>query len=190
MNASLPEGASQLIALLELHRHTLPFADAELARHRALHQTIGAHQERGAIALNAWREALSRRWECEVSSQRVYSATMRQLHAYYGADTSYAQLVAPGHPNSPVTPSDLLADMRRLEASIALLSPQPPFAEACLSQLHTAATDLAAAIEWTDRCETERRNIQLEQRLAVSLYQRACDKTRRLISTHVPEQGQ
>jgi hypothetical protein len=189
MNVTLPEGAGQLIALLELHRHSLPFADAELARHRALHHAIDAHQERGAVALNAWREALSRRWECEVHSQRVYSATMRQLHAYYGADTSYAQLVAPGHPNSPMTPADLLVDMRRLAASIALLSPQPPFAEEHLHKLHTAAIDLAATIEWTDRCETERRNIQLEQRLTVSLYQRACDKTRRLISSHVSEQG-
>lgn len=187
MTTALLEGASQLIALLERHRRTLPFADEELARHQALRHALDDQHRRGEHALSCWREALSRRWECEVSAQRVYSAALRQLSDYYGDDPAYARLVAPAHPNHPITPTDLLADMRRLEASIALLSPRPAFAENCLERLRATADELAAAIDWTGRCEAERRSIMLEQRIAANLYQRACDKTRRLLSNHLPD---
>ena len=35
---------------------------------------------------------------------------------------------APTQPSAALTPSNLLADMRRLEASLSLLRPPPPFA--------------------------------------------------------------
>lgn len=185
--ATLLEGASQLIALLERHRSSLPFADEELARHRALRHAIDDQHRRGEHALSDWREALSHRWECEVSAQRVYTAALRQLSAYYSDDSTYARLVAPAHPGNSTTASDLLDDMRRLEASIALLNPRPEFADGCLQQLRAAGDNLAAAIDWTGRCEAERRSILLEQRIASNLYQRACDKTRRLLNSLIPD---
>jgi hypothetical protein len=184
---NLLEGASQLIALLERHRSNLPFADEELARHRALRHAIDDQHRRGEHALSDWREALSNRWECEVSAQRVYTAALRQLNEYYSDDSTYARLVGPAHPGNPTTASDLLDDMRRLEASIALLNPRPDFAEASLPHLRATGDNLAAAIDWTGRCEAERRSILLEQRIASNLYQRACDKTRRLLSSLIPE---
>lgn len=181
---ALLEGASQLITLLERHRGVLPFADEELARHRALRHALDEHHRRGEHALSVWREALSRRWEAEVNGQRVYTATLRQLSEYFGEDPAYAQLVAPRNAQSFSTASDLLADMRRIEASLALLSPRPAFADESVTRLRAAADDLEAAIDWNSRCEAERRSILLEQRIATNLYQRACDKTRRLLASH------
>jgi len=185
MTTALLEGSTQLIALLERHRTSLPFAEEELARHRALRLAIDDQHRRSAHALSDWREALSRRWECEVSAQRLYTATMRQMSEYYSDDPAYARLVAPAHPDSGVTPRELLSDLRRLEASIALLSPRPVFADECLRRLRASGDELASAIDWTGRCESERRSIMLEQRIATNLYQRTCEQTRRLLSAHL-----
>jgi hypothetical protein len=170
--------------MLELRRTELPFADEELARHRALRSALDDQISRGEQTLSAWRTALSQRWDAEVSGQRTYSSVLRQIAGYFGSDATYLQLVAPAQPSVALTASNLLTDMRRLQASLALLRPRPSFAEESLSRMRDAGDRLAAAIEWSEHCEAERRRVLIEQRMANNLYERVCQKTRRLVASH------
>jgi hypothetical protein len=173
--------------MLETRRAELPFADEELARHRTLRDALAAQRALGEQALADWRQALAQRWRAEVSGQRTYTAVQRQIAGYFGNDAMYLQLVAPSQPSSALTAANLLADMRRLEASLALLRPRPPFAEESLAQMREAGDRLAAAIEWSEHCENARRRVLIEQRLATNLYDRVCQKTRRLVAAHTPD---
>lgn len=185
----IPDAATMLIALLERHRATHPILEEELERHRSLCGVLAEHQERGEHALCAWRAAISRRWACEVSAQRAYSAVQRQLAAYYGPDRAYAQLIAPGHPESASTASDLLHDVRRLRASLELLAPHPPFADEAIARLRESGDELADALEETARCEAARRSVLTEQRIVVNLYERAYERARRHLATFLGEQA-
>jgi hypothetical protein len=171
--------------MLELRRSELPFADEELARHQTLRSALDEQLARGEQALSDWRAALSRRWDAEVGGQRAYSSVRRQIAGYFGSDATYLQLVAPSQPATALTAGNLLADMRRLEASLALLRPRPPFAEESLDRMRDAGDRLAAAIEWSEHCEAERRRVLIEQRLANNLYERVCQKTRRLVASYM-----
>lgn len=179
-----PDAATQIITMLELRRTEFPFADEELARHRTLRTALDEQITLGEQALAEWRQALSRRWEAEIHGQRIYSAIQRQISSYFGNDAMYLQLVAPSHPSTGLTASNLLSDMRRLEASLALLRPSPPFAEESLTHIRAASDRLAAAIEWSEHCELERRRVIIEQRMAANLYERVCQKTRRLMAAY------
>ncbi len=183
-----PEAADQLLVLLELRRQELPFANEELARHQALRSAIDEQNQRGEQTLADWRKALSERWQAEVAGQRAYITVQRKLAAYFDNDTTYLQLVAPTAPAAALTATTLLADMRRLEASLALLRPHPPFAEECLAQMREAGNRLAAAITLTDHCEAERRRVLIEQRMATNLYERVCQKTRQLVAEYALEE--
>jgi hypothetical protein len=184
LNTTSPEAIAQIITILERRRAELPFADEELARHRALRSALADQTARGEQTLADWREALSRRWEAEVNGQRVYSAVQRKLAGYFRNDTNYLQLVASSQPSVALTPSNLLADMRRLQASLALLRPQPTFVDESLASMRAAGDALAAAIEWSEHCEAERRRVLIEQRMATNLYERVCQKTRRLVAAY------
>jgi hypothetical protein len=179
------DAIAHLTRMLELRRTEIPFADEELAHHRALRSALDEQIARGEQALADWRAALSQRWEAEVNGQRAYSAVLRQIADYFGNDTIYLQLVAPSYPATALTASNLLADMRRIEASLALLRPRPPFAEESLARMRAAGDSLAAAIAWSERCEEERRRVLIEQRMANNLYERVCQKTRRLLADHI-----
>lgn len=189
MAPPVSDAARRLVALLEHHCEAFPPLEEELAQQRSLAHMLAEHQLRGEQSLSAWRAALSRRWECEVSAQRAYSAAQRQLAAYYGPDAAYAQLIAPAHPGNASTPADLLHEVRRLEASLELLSARPPFAAEALGSLRAAGDALAVAIDESARCEAERRSLLLEQRMVASLYERAYARARRQIVRYLPEQG-
>jgi hypothetical protein len=181
---SLASTATQLVKLLERHRAALPFADAELARHQALRLALSEHHARSEDALNAWRSAISHRWGCEVRAQRTLSAVLRLAGAESAALPACQHLVAAPAANAPVTPADLLADLRRLAASLALLNPAPAFVAASIADLQAAADELAAAIDLTLRCESVRRHMLLEERLTTNLYLRTCAQTHQLINDH------
>jgi hypothetical protein len=185
--ASIPDAATHLVAMLERYRDACPLLNEELAHQRALAIAMAEQRKRGEQALSDWRAALSRRWECEVSAQRAYCDIQRQLGAYYGSDSAYAQLIAPSHPASGTTASDLLHEVRRLEASLELLAPRPPFAGQAIARLSAVAAELAAAIDQTARCEIERRSILTDQRIAANLYERAYDRARQLLARHLGE---
>lgn len=187
--SSPPDAAARLVALLERHRETYPVLEEELAQQQTLTRVLADHRHRGEQALSAWRAALSRRWECEVRAQRAYSSVQRKLEAYYGPDQAYAQLIAPGHPASASTASDLLHDVRRLGASLELLAPRPPFAAEAMARLRVAGDELARAIEQTASCEAERRSVLTEQRIATNLFERAYTRARRHLAGFLGEQA-
>jgi hypothetical protein len=180
----LTAAANQLVTLLERHRAALPFAEEELARHQALQSALAERHARSEDALSAWRSALSQRWECEVRAQRTFSAVHRLASPHLDTQSAYHQLVAASVASAPVTHTDLLADLRRLAASLALLMPPPPFVASCLADLQNAADALAAAIDRTIRCEATRKQMLLEERLTTNLYQRTCAQTHQLIASH------
>lgn len=184
-----PDAAHRLVALLERHCAAFPVLEEDLAQQRSLAQVLAEHRLRDEQLLGAWRAAISRRWQCEVSAQRAYSAVQRQLSAYYGADAAYAQLLAPAHPSNASTPSDLLHEVRRLEASLELLTAHPPFAAEAMRLLRAAGDDLARAIDETSRYEVERRSLQIEQRMAANLYERAYGRARRQLAHYIGEQN-
>jgi hypothetical protein len=184
-----PDAASRLLAALEHHRDTHPLLDEELSRQRTLAAAMAEQRQRDEQSLSHWRAAISRRWECEVKAQRAYTSIERQLSAYYGDDAAYAQLIAPAHPASSSTASDLLHDVRRLEASLELLSPRPPFAAEAIARLRAVAEDLGTAIDLTVRCEVERRSVLTDQRIAANLYERAYDRARQLLARHLGDQA-
>ncbi len=189
LTISISDAANQLVATLERYRDTYPILDEELARQRALAVAMAEQHERGEQALNEWRAALSRRWECEVNAQRAYCEVERQFGTYYSSDSAYAQLIAPSHPTSGSTASDLLHQVRRLEASLELIQPRPPFAAEAITKLRAVAADLADAIEQTARCEVERRSVLTDQRIAANLYERAYERARQLLAHHLGEQA-
>jgi chromosome segregation ATPase len=188
MGQPLPDPSSRLIALLEHHRGAFPQLDDELAQQQRLAHTLAEQRQHSERALAAWRSALSRRWECEVQAQRAYSSVQRQLNAHYGSDAAYAQLIAPARPGGPSTPSELLHHLRRLEAALKLLMPQPPFAALALAELRAISSSFEQAIDATTQCETERRRLLTEQRIAANLYEQAYDRARRLLAHFVGEQ--
>ncbi|NTV62410.1 MAG: hypothetical protein HGA65_02590 [Oscillochloris sp.] len=182
--ATHPDTATQLLTMLELRRNEFPFADEELARHHALRNALDEQNERSTQTLAAWRQAISQRWEAEINGQRTYIAIQREIEAYFSDDATYLQLVAPSQPATALTANNLLADMRRLEASLALLRPRPPFAERSLALMREAGDRLSTTISWTDHCEAERRRVLIEQRMAANLYERVCQKTRQLMAAY------
>jgi hypothetical protein len=182
------EAALHLLSLLERYRESHPALDNELAQQRVLSDTLAEHQRRDEQTLAEWQTALSRRWECEVGAQRVYSAVQRQLAAHYGSDRAYAQLIAPAHPSHASTASDLLLDVRRLGVSLELLAPQLPFGAAAVAELRAAGDALEQAIDETARREAARRSVLAEQRIAANLYERACDRARKHLADVVGEE--
>jgi hypothetical protein len=185
LSSDLQDATFRLIALLERHSDKLPLLDEELERHRSIAHAMAGQTRRAEIALSAWRVALARRWDCEIAAQRAYSVALRQLSLYYGGDPAYTLLIAPPCPGAAITPAELLRDVRRLDASLELLAPRPPFADEVGRRLRASADELAAAIDQTERCEAERRSLLAEQRLASQMLQRAYERTHSLLTRHL-----
>lgn len=183
------DAARRLDELLERHSAAFPQLADELEQQRALARALAASQQHAAQALGTWRAALAQRWGCEVDAQRVYGAVQRQVVAQYGPDSAHSLLLAPGRPDSAVTPDELLRATRRLEAALGLSASQAPFAEAAAAQLRAAGDALAAAIDETGRCENERRRVLTDQRIAATLFEQAYERARRLLIELVDEPG-
>jgi hypothetical protein len=189
LQAPSPEAVGRLVALLERYRHTSPLLAEELTRQQTLTHTLAEHRIHGERTLSAWRTALSRRWACEVDAQRALRKVQRQLTDLLGADDAHAALFGSAPGDAQSTPTNLLAELRRLEAAIDLLTPRPPFAESARTRLRLASDELASAIEESQRCENERRSVLSEQRVAMSLYERAYERARRLLSSEIGDQA-
>lgn len=189
LQAPSSEAVGKLVALLERYRDASPLLEEELARQRVFTHTLAEHKIHGERALSAWRTALSRRWECEVFAQRAYRRVQRLLAEHYGDDSSYAALLGSSHKGAGSTPSDLLQELRRLDVALGLLAPRPPFADAASAQLRQAGDELEVAIDHSLHCESERRSVLTEQRITMSLYERAYDRARRLLANQVGDQA-
>jgi hypothetical protein len=177
----------RLIEVLERYRTHLPFVDQELARHQSLRQELELHQGISEQTLAAWRQALAQRWECEVVGQRLYQQIQNQLHDYFGTDSPHLRIALLNSDKKARTAAELLTDLRRLEASLRLMQPRPPFVRLQLADLTEVCTNLEQALTWTQHCERQRHSAMLEQRLAHNLYEQVRKQTQRLLTEHLGE---
>src|SRR5215207_2500599 len=113
--------SQRLIGMIEQLRGDLPFADDILALHRPTHHELEISATKSEQAVAAWREALARRWDSEVAGLRLYKRVVRQLAEHYGGeDAPEVQMLLRGGTDSDSTPSELLADLRRLQAALSV----------------------------------------------------------------------
>jgi hypothetical protein len=183
-NDALAE-SQRLIAALEQHRGELPFADDILALHRPTHQELEASYTRSEQAVAAWRRALAQRWECEVAGRRLYKRSVRQLVEYYGGEEApEVQLLSRGGAEVDSSPAELLVDLRRLQAALAVGAEALAFANERLPELDQACAALEEAIVEANLCETQRRVAVLDSRMAREAYRRVRSETRRVLIEH------
>lgn len=174
----------RLIATLERLRDELPFADDLLAVHGPRQRELEQTHARSEQAVAAWRAALAHRWECEVAGRRLYKRMLRQLIDHYGSDQApEVQLLSRGGAEADSSPTELLADLRRLQAAANIVG-APIFSGAPQAALAQICSALAAAITAAASCETERRISVIDHRLASEAYRRARAETQQRLHEH------
>lgn len=178
--------SQRLIDALEQHAAELPFADEHLALHRPTRQELERCQHTSDQAVAAWRAALAQRWECEVAGRRLYKQIYRQYVEHYGsAERPEVRRIASGREDSDTSPTELLADLRRLQADLALHN-STPFA-ARRQEVQHAVESLEAAINEAAQREVQRRASVLDRRMVQEVFRRARTTTQRAISAHFGE---
>ena len=177
--------SQRLIATIERLRGELPFADDILALHRPTHHELENSVAKSEQAVDAWRAALARRWDAEVTGLRLYKRIVRQLAEHYGSeDAPEVQMLSRGGAKAESSPTELLADLRRLQAA---LSVGLGFARERLPEVERACAALESAITEANQSETQRRVAVLDNRMAREAYRRVRGETRRLLVEHYGE---
>ncbi|MFL5806975.1 MAG: hypothetical protein ACJ8CR_35255 [Roseiflexaceae bacterium] len=176
--------SQRLIAALERRRDELPFADDVLAIHRPTHENLARSSVRSDDAVEVWRAALARRWECEVVGRRLYKQGVRQLAEHYGREAPEVQLLSRGGAEADSSPAELLRDLRRLQAALELTRASLPGAADRLDEVGRECAALAAAIADAATREEQRRTAALDRRMAQEAYRRARATTRRALLDH------
>ena len=172
----------RLITMIEQLRGELPFADDVLALHRPTHHELEISVGKSEQAVAAWREALARRWESEVAGLRLYKRIVRQLAEHYGSeDAPEVQMLSRGGAKAESSPTELLADLRRLQAALSI---GLEFARQWLPEVEHACVALESAITDANQRETQRRVAVLDNRMAREAYRRVRGETRRLLVEH------
>ncbi|HEU4325709.1 MAG TPA: hypothetical protein VFS21_21395 [Roseiflexaceae bacterium] len=180
----------RLIELLEQRRRELPFADQMLARLRSSLSALEYCSHVTERALNTWREALARRWECEVRGRRIYRQIYEQMVANYGgAEVPEVQVFSRGGEEVNSTPAELLADLRRIEAALGVQRSRLPFAGTRLAELSQICNTLQEAIDAASYGEAERRACVFDRRMAQEACWRACQVARQALTTHYGERA-
>lgn len=164
----------------ETYRNYNSFLQAELDHNYRLRQELSRQHQNAQSALHTWRAALAQRWDCEVAGQRLFLKLQAFIRDQYGADTPFLRLVAPAHTDAR-TAEELLADLRRLEASLRIIDPQPLWVVEHISELSLACEQLDRTLAYSRRCETDRRAAMLGQRLAEKAYQQSLDRVHTLM---------
>ena len=177
--------SQRLIATLEQLRGELPFADDILALHRPTHHELETSTTRSEQAVTAWRGALARRWESEVAGRRLYKQIVRQLAEFYGGtEAPEVQVLSRGGAEADSSPAELLADLRRLQAALAV---GLAVGRERLPEVEQACAALESAITEANLSETQRRVAVLDSRMAREAYRRVRGETRRLLIEHYGE---
>lgn len=180
--------SQRLIVQIERFRDEIPFAEDILAIHLPAHQELSSTHARSEEAVDAWRMALARRWECEVSGRRLYKRIIRQIaDGCGGMGAPEVQAITRGEAEANSSPAELLADMRRLQAALSISSGALAFARDRLPELGRSCAALEAAIAEANLRETERRVAALDNRIASEAYRRAREATRRSLAAHYGE---
>ena len=174
--------SQRLIATIERLRGELPFADDILALHRPTHHELATSATKSEQAVDAWRAALARRWEAEVAGLRLYKRIVRKLAEHYGSERApEVQMLSRGGADAESSPTELLTDLRRLQAA---LSVGLGFARERLPEVEQACAALESAITDANQSETQRRVAVLDNRMAREAYRRVRGETRRLLVEH------
>lgn len=169
-----------MLSHIEPYNSHNPFLQAELDHNCYLRQELSKHHQHAQSALRNWRDALAQRWDNEVAGQRLYLKIQAFLRDHYGADTPFLQLIAPA-PNTARTAEELLADLRRIEASFRIIDPQPHWIAEHLGDLSRICEQLDRSLACSRRCESERRAAMLSQRLAEKAYQQSIERVHSLV---------
>src|SRR4051794_40391335 len=178
--------SQRLIATIERLRGELPFAEDILALHRPTHHELETSAAKSEQAVDAWRGALARRWDAEVTGLRLYKRIVRQLAEHYGGENApEVQMLSRGGAQAESSPAELLADLRRLQAAP---SGGVGVASERLSEVEQAGAALQSAITEANQRETQRRVAVLDNRMAREAYRRVRGETRRLLVEHYGEQ--
>ena len=179
--------SKRLIAALERRRNDLPFVEDMLAIHHPAHYELENSRLRSEQAVEAWRNALARRWDCEIAGRRLYKHVFRQFVEHYGsAAVPEVQMLSRGEAEVDSSPSELLRDLRRLQA--ALTASTLPFADTRLPEIEQVCCALEAAIAEAAVREAQRRAAVLDRRMAQEAYRRARALTRCRLAEHYGEQ--
>jgi hypothetical protein len=177
--------SQRLIATIERLRSELPFAEDILALHRPTHHELETSATKSEQAVDAWRAALARRWDAEVTGLRLYKRIVRQLIEHFGDESApEVQMLSRGGAQAESSPAELLMDLRRLQAA---LSVGLTFARERLPEVEQACAALESAITDANQSETQRRVAVLDNRMAREAYRRARGETRRLLVKHYGE---
>jgi len=180
--------SQRLIATLEQLRAELPFADDILAQYRPTHDELASSHVKSEAAVAAWRAALARRWDCEVAGRRLYKQIIRQFAEHYGsASAPEVKLLSRGGAEAESSPAELLGDLRRLHAALAVGAEALSFAAKRLPELERVCANLESAITEANVCETSRRVAVLDIRMAREAYRRVRSETRRILIEHYGE---
>jgi hypothetical protein len=175
------EESEQFIAALQ--HHTTDPARQRLEQHVALHEQLKYRQAQSEQSLAAWREALQRRWHCEVTGQRMYTKIVQQLRRFFGPDSPQLQIVEP-HSAAPAgSAADLLNDMWRLHATLIIVQPDLPCEADTIARFELACQNLDEALSNTAYCEEQRRRASVEYHLAQDACKRAMAETNSVLTT-------
>jgi len=182
--------ARSLIALLEQRRRELPFADQMLARLRTALSALEYCTQITDRALSVWRDALARRWEGEVRARRLYRQIYQQMAEFYGtAEALELQVFSRGGDEVNSTPTELLADLRRLEAALGVQRARLPFAPLRLAELGQLCGELQETIDTTSTTEAERRACVFDRRMAQESCWRATQIAHQALRSHYGERA-
>lgn len=185
-NDALAE-SQRLMAELERRRTELPFAESILEMHRPAHHKLQASQAESRQSVDAWRAALARRWDCEVAGRRLYKRILRQFVEFYGAGAPEVQLLSRGEAEVDSSPAELLTDLRRLQAALAMGAETLPFAAQRAPEVDRACIALEGAITEAGLWETRRRDAALDNRMAQEAYRRVRSAARHALREHYGE---
>ncbi|HNP88623.1 MAG: hypothetical protein JST60_22410 [Chloroflexi bacterium SZAS-1] len=179
--------SQRLMTALEHLNSELPFASTILAVHQPTHHELQQTHERSERAVNLWRAALAHRWECEVAGRRLYKRLLRQMIEHYGSEHAPAiQLISRSGAEANSSPTELLADLRRLNAALKV-GETPLFGTEPQAEVEQHCTALDRAIQAANTYETERRNAVLEHRMAREAYRRVRTDIHRQLEAHYGE---
>lgn len=174
--------SQRLIDALEQHAAQLPFATEHLAIYRPAHATLEECQRRSDAAVEAWRAALARRWDCEVAGRRLFKQIYGQYVAFYGSEACpEVQRVASTHAEGDGSPAELLADMRRLHADLALHHDDAFLARR--AELDRSCDMLEFAIRDAIACEAARRSSVIDRRMAQEALRRVRTTTQHALQS-------
>ena len=171
-----------VIDALERYKDELPFAREHLALHYSCWQALHQCQGKSDAAVDAWRAALSRRWECEIVARRLYKQVFRQyLEQYGGADHLVIHSLATRRDTSVATPPELLADLRSLHADLGLNTGAANAARS--EEILVTCANLDEAIRETATREAARRAAVLDRRVAQEAIQHAHTTTKHVLAS-------